>query len=100
MRVNVKNTGHRTGDEVVQLYVRHPKSAIVRAIKELKGYARVSLQAGQTRTVTMKLPASALAYWDEHAHGWVLEKETVRLDVGASSADIRLTTSIQVNPVR
>ena len=100
VRVNVKNTGHRTGDEVVQLYVRHPKSAIVRAIKELKGYARVSLQAGQTRTVTMKLPASALAYWDEHAHGWVLEKETVRLDVGASSADIRLTTSIQVNPVR
>ena len=96
--VDVKNIGRRTGDEVVQLYVRHLTSSVDRPIRELKAFTRVSLLAGQMRTVTMRLPASALAYWNANTKTWVLEPETVSLEVGASSTDIRQKTRVQVRP--
>jgi beta-glucosidase len=94
--VDVTNTGARAGDEVVQLYVSHPGSKIARAIKDLRGFRRVTLQPGETRTVRFSLPASSLAYWNEQTHGWIVETEPVRLQVGASSADIRLEHTIRV----
>jgi beta-glucosidase len=94
--VDVTNTGDRAGDEVVQLYVRHLGSAVERPVKELRGYRRVSLAPGQTRTVRFSLPASSLAYWSQARGGWVVENEPVRLQVGASSADIRLEHTIRV----
>jgi beta-glucosidase len=94
--VDVTNTGARAGDEVVQLYVRHLGSRVARPIKDLRGYQRVTLRPRERRTVTFRLPASALAYWDTGTHGWVVEDEPVRLQVGASSADIRLETTITV----
>jgi beta-glucosidase len=96
--VDVTNTGARDGDEVVQLYVRHPASSVDRPVKELKGFARVHLRAGETRTVRLLLPADELRYWDPARHGWVLERERVGLQVGASSADIRLEGSLDVRP--
>lgn len=94
--VDVTNTGKRTGDEVVQLYVQHVGSAVERPVRELKGYARITLRPGETRTVTLPLAASALAYWNTDRHGWVVEPDTVRLQVGASSADIRAEAEVRV----
>jgi beta-glucosidase len=94
--VDVSNTGARAGDEVVQLYVSHPSSKITRAIKDLRGFRRVTLRPGETRTVRFSVPASSLAYWNERTHGWVVETEPVKLQVGASSADIRLEHAIRV----
>ncbi|HXE80660.1 MAG TPA: glycoside hydrolase family 3 C-terminal domain-containing protein, partial [Vicinamibacterales bacterium] len=87
--VDVRNTGARTGDEVVQLYVSYPESKVQRPRMELKGFARVSIEPGQTRTVSIPLPASRLAYWDTARQSFSVEPGTVILLIGASSADIR-----------
>ena len=99
VRVDVTNTGQRAGDEVAQLYVRHLGSRVERPNEDLRGFRRVSLNAGETRTVEFSLPASSLAYWSSDAHRWVVEEEPVELAVGASSADIRVRRRIQVNRV-
>jgi beta-glucosidase len=69
---------------------------VVRPARELRGFARVSLLPHETKTVRMPLPASSLAYWDEHARRFVVEDEPVRLMVGGSSADIRAETTVMV----
>jgi len=96
VRVDVTNTGARVGDEVVQLYVQHLGSVVERPNKDLRGYRRVTLGPGETRTVELPLRGSSLAYWNPDTHGWVVEAEPVRIQVGASSADIRLDTTIRV----
>jgi beta-glucosidase len=94
--VDVRNTGVRAGDEVVQLYVQHVGSRVPRATKDLRGYRRVTLAPGATTTVKFTVPARAVAYWDSTSHGWVVEPDQLRLQVGASSSDIRLSKLISV----
>jgi beta-glucosidase len=94
--VDVTNTGARSGDEVVQLYVRHLGSKVARPRMDLRGLRRVQLRPRERRTVTFSLPASVLAYWDTGTHGWVVEDEPLRVQIGASSADIRLEKTITV----
>jgi beta-glucosidase len=94
--LELKNTGSRDGDEVVQLYVRHEESKVERPLKELRGFERVALQAGETKTVRMPLKAASLAYWDEHGR-FVVEEGPVRLMVGGSSSDPRLETTVVVS---
>jgi beta-glucosidase len=94
--VDVKNTGTRAGDEVVQLYVKHVGSAVERPAKELRGFQRVMIPAGETKTVTLTLPASRLAYWDVAKKAWVVEADKVQLMVGPSSADSKLDKTIDV----
>jgi beta-glucosidase len=96
VRVNVTNTGRRAGDEVVQLYVQHVASAVPRPRQDLRGYQRITLAPGETRTVTFPLAATSLAYWNVTTHAWTIEREPIRLEVGASSADIRLDRVITV----
>jgi beta-glucosidase len=96
VRADITNTGKRAGDEVVQLYVRHLGSKVARPKRDLRGYARVALSPGQTRTVTFPLAASSLAYWDAATHRWVVESEPVEVEIGASSSDIRLRKRIDV----
>jgi beta-glucosidase len=88
--VDVKNTGTRDGDEVVQLYVMHINSSVTRPQQELKGFKRVMVRAGQTATVTLPLKASALAYW--------VEGDTVNILVGGSSDAIAVHRQIKVGP--
>jgi beta-glucosidase len=95
--VDVTNTGARTGDEVVQLYVRYPGSAVARPIRDLRGYRRIMLEPGRTRTVAFELAAADLAYWDPAADRWVVEETAVQVEVGASSADIRQGTTVRVS---
>ena len=94
--VEVTNSGKRAGDSVVQLYVAYPKSAVERPRKALAGFERVSLKPGETRTVHIPLKASQLAYWNAQRKAMEVERIPVRLLVGASSADIKLETSLQV----
>jgi beta-glucosidase len=96
VRVDVTNAGPRGGEEVVQLYVQHVGSKVDRPREDLRGYKRIALNPGQTRTVEFVVPASSLAYWDSASHGWVVEPDAIRLRVGASSADIRLEKTVNV----
>jgi beta-glucosidase len=92
--VNVRNTGRRAGDEVVQLYVKHLGSKVERPIKELKGFERVALKAGETKTVHLTLKAKDLAYWDVEKKQWVVEDEKVNLMLGGSSSDVKVQQAI------
>jgi beta-glucosidase len=95
--VDIANTGSRAGDEVVQMYVQHINSAVARPIKDLRGFRRITLQPGESRRVSFALPAQQLAYWDSVAGNWSLERGNVRVLVGASSADIKLTSTFAVH---
>jgi beta-glucosidase len=93
---DVTNTGTRDGEEVVQLYVHHQNSHVSRPLEELKGFARVAIPAGQTKTVTIALPASLLAYWNVEKHSFEVEKDSVEVRLGAASDDIRLRQGVEV----
>jgi beta-glucosidase len=94
--VDVKNTGKKSGDEVVQLYVHQLKSSVKRPARELRGFQRISLQPDETKTIVFTLPAQKLAFWDEATHGFVVEPGRFDVMVGASSSDIRLKDQIKV----
>jgi beta-glucosidase len=94
--VDVKNTGTRAGDEVVQMYVKRANSAVERPIKELRGFERVTLRPNETRTVRLPLKGTDLSYWDAGRHAFVLEPGAVGIMVGASSADARVEKTIAV----
>jgi len=94
--VDVTNTGNRAGDEVVQLYVKYPRSKVERPQEELEGFQRVTIDAGQTKTVQIPLPASRLAYWDTKAGAFRVETEPVSLRVGDSSANLPLSGTVRV----
>jgi beta-glucosidase len=93
---DIANAGGRNGDEVVQLYVRHLGSKVARPLEELKGFTRVSIPAGATKSVSFSLPASSLAYWNTASHAFEVEHDKVELLVGAASDDIRLRDTITV----
>jgi beta-glucosidase len=94
--VDVTNTGSRAGDAVVQLYVKHLASKVARPNQELKGFQRISLQPNETKTVSIPLQASSLAYWDEKLSNFRVEAEPIKLLVGNSSADEQLTSTVRV----
>jgi len=91
----VKNVGDRAGDEVVQLYVCDVVASVSRPVKELKGFRRIRLEAGEKRTVTFKLSADQLAFYDRYMR-LVVEPGTFEVMVGDSSADIRLKGTFEV----
>lgn len=93
---DITNTGHRAGADVAQLYVGDPAST-GEPPEQLKGFARVFLQPGQTRRVTFRLPVSrAFAYWDSAASGWAVADGSYKLMIGDSSASLPLTASVAV----
>ncbi len=90
--LKVKNTGSRAGAEVVQLYVHDGHSKIDRPVHELKGFTRVELQPGETKTVHLTLDRAALSYWSPETKQWTADPGAFEVQVGASSRDIRLHT--------
>ena len=94
--VNVKNTGDRDGEEVVQLYVSFPDSKIKRPIKQLKGFQRIMIPKGESKTVTFELNANDLVYWDNGKDTFIVESGSVNVMIGASSEDIRLVKKITI----
>ena len=93
---DLKNTGRRAGEEVAQLYVTHLGSKVERPLKELKAFARVALRPGETKRVTLTLPAKRLSYWDVKSKRFAVEPDRIRLMVGGSSADVRLSRELSV----
>ncbi|MCU0485709.1 MAG: glycoside hydrolase family 3 C-terminal domain-containing protein [Anaerolineales bacterium] len=87
--VDVTNTGSLAGKETVQVYVHDLASGMARPVKELKGFARVELQPGETRTVSIPLDFRAFAYYHPEHKQWITEDGEFDLLIGASSTDIR-----------
>jgi beta-glucosidase len=96
VRFELTNTGPRAGDEVPQLYVRHLSSAVKRPLHELKGFQRVRLAPGETRTIELELRAQDLAYWDTYRSCFVVEEGTIELQIARSSRGIELTKTVVV----
>jgi len=94
--VDVQNTGKMAGDEVVQLYVKHLQSKVDRPLKELRGFRRMAIQPGETKTVELALPAKSIAYWDTGTKAFVVESDTIEISVGGSSAADNLKTKLTV----
>ncbi len=94
--VDVKNSGARDGEEVVQLYVSYPESKISRPNKQLRSFARVAIKSGETKKVELKLKAEDLAYWNTNAEKFEVESGKINVMVGSSSANIRQTKKLNV----
>ena len=95
--LTVTNTGSCAGAEVVQLYVAKPDAKVFRPVKELKGFTKVQLEAGESKTVTIPLDDKAFRYWNVATDRWEVEGGSYQLLVGASSADIRLRAAVTVD---
>ncbi|THU39192.1 beta-glucosidase [Niastella caeni] len=88
VEVDVTNTGSMKGDEIVQLYIRQKISSVTRPVKELKDFARITLEPGQTKTVTFTIDASKLAYWNAEMQ-YVVEDGIFECMVGRNSTDVQ-----------
>ncbi|MBW7881297.1 MAG: glycoside hydrolase family 3 C-terminal domain-containing protein [Caldilineaceae bacterium] len=94
--VDVTNTGAVAGKEIVQVYVRDREARLVRPLKELKGFAKVELQPGETKTVTFPLDFRAFAYYHPGHKSWITESGEFKILIGASAADIRCTETVML----
>lgn len=94
--LSVTNTGGRDGAEVVQVYVRDPQSTLTHPVRELKGFTKVELAAGQSEQVAIDLDARAFAYWSELLQRWVIEAGEFVIEVGHDSRWIALSESVQI----
>lgn len=90
----VTNTSDRAGAEVIQVYVAPEQSAVARPVHELKGFAKVYLEAGASTTVTIELDSRAFAYWSERFNDWHVEEGTYTVEVGTSSRDIAARVAV------
>ncbi len=95
--LDITNTGHRAGAEVVQLYVHQDKCSVPRPPKELKGFKKVFLKPGVKQTVTLTLDKRSFAYFSEKQNDWVIEPGKFEFLIGSSSRDIRQTVTCDVH---
>ena len=94
--IDVTNSGKVAGKEVVQLYIGDEESYLERPVKELKGFKKINLEPGETKTVEFVIEPDMLKFFDDAKHDWVLEKGKFTAFVGASSKDIRSQVSFEV----
>lgn len=96
VRVTIKNTGHRPGRELVQLYLARPDSSIERPLLWLGGYAWASAAAGREVEVVVPIDRWAVRHWDEPAGAWAVEPGSFEVRIGRSVGDLRLATTVAV----
>lgn len=94
--VDITNTGTMAGKEVVQIYVKAPETDVIRPVKELREFAKVSLEPGEAKTVTFTLGKRAFAYWDVLSHSWWVDSGDYTICAAASSADVRVEEVVTV----
>ncbi len=94
--IDIRNSGAREGDEIVQLYVHEVSPALIRPAKELRGFQRISLKPGESKTVSLTVPAEKLAYYNENSHAFVVNPGSFDILIGSSADDIRARDQIQV----
>lgn len=97
LQVEVKNTGSSDGKEVVQVYMSKPDSKVARAEKELKGFKKIALKAGETKSVTIQIPIKELAFYNVETQDWEVEKGEYQFNIGNSSRNILSNIKITVN---
>jgi beta-glucosidase len=97
LRVRLRNTGQRSGKEVVQVYVTDLESLVPRPPRELKGFAVVRLAPGEVAELVLALDDRDLAYWDAARHSWRIEPGRFEIQVGRSSRDIRLRQEFELS---
>jgi beta-glucosidase len=95
IKVDIENTGNRSGEEVVQLYVNDIVASITRPVKELKGFKRVALEPAETRTVEFELPVETLGFYDKNMK-FTVEPGMFKVMVGCSARDIVLEGQFEV----
>ena len=95
--VEITNSGQRAGQEVVQLYIRDTVASVQRPEKELKAFAKVHLEPGERRTVTLDIGREALAYYDTLKRAWVAEAGEFEVLIGSSSRDIHLASTFTLS---
>jgi beta-glucosidase len=88
---DITNTGHRQGQEVVQLYIHQGHPSFTRPEKELKGFAKISLKPGETEKISISLGRNAFSFYDPMRKAWVAEKDEFTIMLGSSSREIRLS---------
>jgi beta-glucosidase len=96
VNVNVTNVGSMAGKEVVQLYIRDSESRLVRPLKELKGFAKVELQPGETQLINFEIGEDALKYYDDGLRRWVAEPGIFELFIGGSSHDLQVAAKFEL----
>ena len=94
--VDVTNTGSRAGKEVVQLYVGDPVSTVFRPVRELKGFEKIWLEPGETKTVCFELGKRAFAYWNTQINDWYVESGVFSIEIARSSRDVALAGEVTV----
>ena len=97
---SVSNIGQRAGAEVVQVYVGDVQASVARPLRELKGFAKVYLEPGETKQVSCQLDERAFAYWSSRFHRWVVEPGEFTIAVGNSSRHLVATETIMVDAPR
>lgn len=100
VRVDVTNTGKAAGKEIVQLYVADSESTEARPVKELKGFEKLSLEPGETKTAEFVLDRRAFAYYEPRIKDWHVERGSFEIMIGKSSRDIVLSETVTVNSDR
>lgn len=98
--VKVKNTGNRAGKTVVQLYVEAPETEVVRPVRELRGFEKIFLEAGEEKTVTFTLDERAFAYWNTLIHDWYAEEGTYKVMIGENADQMCAGEEITVHPTK
>ena len=98
--VDVTNTGHCYGREVVQVYVAAPNSKIIRPGLELRAFDKIGLEPGETKTVTVELDKRSFAYWDVESHDWLVEEGKYQIIIGRSAEEKILVADVAVSPVK
>ncbi|MDT0675264.1 glycoside hydrolase family 3 C-terminal domain-containing protein [Autumnicola musiva] len=94
--IKITNIGKRDGDEVVQLYVKHLNSSVKRPSKELKGFKRINIKSGETKTVKIPLDAKNLEYWNKEKQEFQLENAQIEIQIGGASDNIALTKTLNI----
>jgi beta-glucosidase len=97
VQFEIENTGGVDAAEVAQVYVTDVQSSVPRPVKELKGFQKVFLKAGEKKTVSIALNQNAFAFYDTTSQNWIAEKGDFKILVGSSSRDIRLTGDFRLN---
>lgn len=98
--VKVKNTGNRAGKTVVQLYVEAPETEVIRPVRELRGFEKIFLEAGEEKTVTFILGERAFAYWNTLIHDWYAEEGTYKVMIGENADQMCVGEEITVHPTK
>lgn len=94
--VDVSNTGSRAGKDVVQLYVSAKDSKAIRPVRELRGFEKVELQPGETKTVSFELDSRAFAYWNRDISDWYVETGAYEIQIGKNAQEILLSAEVEV----